>query len=374
MSNIIDYLEWRGDIPFSLDPFNEVDNLILSMLAYAHFDEIVPSSGPAVSLAVVHREFFARHNRDELLKSNAVTDKASLLMDYMVTGARFESMKLGGYINEIDDGKAAQISAVIFYLPDDSVYIAYRGTDNSLTGWREDFNLSFLNETAGQQRAIDYLNEMIPHTEGTIRVGGHSKGGNFAVYAASFCEHPGRIETIYSNDGPGFRDEILKTPEYRDSISKTVCIIPDTSIIGLLLSSEAEKTVIKSTALGIAQHDAFSWSVQRNRFERAELSETGKIIDQMMDSWIEKMDDEVRCSFTETVFSIFEATGKDTFHEISQGKLKNAELILSALLKLPKEKQKELLRLSGQLVQSGGQAAVSQLIEAFSHDGSKEDP
>ena len=373
MANMFDYLEWRADVPFSVDPFNEVDNLILSELAYTDFDDIVPSSGTPVSLAEAHREFFVRNSREELLKSFSFHARAPLLMDQMLTGARFQSMKLNHYINEVDEGKDAQISAVTFYLPDDSIFIAFRGTDSSLVGWKEDFNLSFLSETAGQQRAVDYLNEMIPQLGGTIRVGGHSKGGNFAVYAASFCEYPERIETVYNNDGPGFRDEILKTQGYRDTVSKTVSIIPDTSIIGLLLSSGAEQTVIKSTAAGIAQHDAFSWSVQRNRFIRASLSDSGKFVSSMMDSWIEKMDDEVRKSFTDTVFSIFEATGKETFHEISLQKLKNSELILKALRKLPKDKQKELLRLGGQLVESGKQTALSQLLELISPGDGKED-
>ena len=365
MAVLQEYLDWRADVPFSAAPFNDVDNLILATLAYTDFDGIVPSGRESVSLDLIYRSFYQTHCRENIPDHGPQIEKAPLLMDGMLSGVRFGSLEACRYINEIDSDKSAQISAVTFLLEDGTAYVAFRGTDSTLVGWKEDFNLSYLSETAGQQRAVQYLEETAAEISRPLRVGGHSKGGNFAVYASAFCSVQDRILSVYSNDGPGFRAEIVQSDAYRRILPKLVSIIPDTSIIGLLLKSDADQKVVRSSASGIQQHDPFTWCVCRDSFERAELSEAGKIIDKAMDTWVEGMDDETRRSFTETVFSLFESTGAETFQEIGRNKARNAEVILSHLFSLAKDKQKELLMLAGQLIQSGGQAAVSQLPDLF---------
>ncbi|MBQ9664215.1 MAG: DUF2974 domain-containing protein [Oscillospiraceae bacterium] len=361
--NIFGYLDWRADVPFSAVPFNDVDNLILSELAYTDFGGIVPETGESIPLSGAHDLFFASHSAEELRASSSFLAKSPLLMEGMLSGARFADTRLCRYINEVDADRSAQISAVTFLLDDGSAYVAFRGTDNSLTGWKEDFNLGYLSETAGQKRAVEYLNQTASLVSRPLRVGGHSKGGNFAVYATACCNVRDRILSVYSNDGPGFREEVLLTEGYRAILPKVIHIIPDTSVIGLLLSSAAERRVVKSSAAGIMQHDGFSWETDRSGFVEAELSELGKLIDRTLDTWIAGMDDETRMSLTETLFTAFESTGKSTFHEIGSQKLKSTEAILSTMVALPKEKQSEFIRLAGQLVQSGGQAALSKLPE-----------
>ncbi len=362
MADLFEYLEWRGDVPLSIDPFNEVDNLVLAELAYTEFDRIVPEDGSTVPLSLASEAFFRVHTKEELLKNSSFTAKAPLLMEGMLSGSRFQDLQLFRYINRIDAEKSAQVSAICFLLSDGTVYVAFRGTDNSLVGWKEDFNLSYLSETAGQQTAVLYLNETAEKTSRPLRVGGHSKGGNFAVYAASFCSPSvqDRILTVYTNDGPGFREEVVRSDAYLRILPKIVSIIPDTSIIGLLLSGAAKHRVVRSAASGILQHDPLSWCVQRNRFVDAELSDMGKFLDRALDTWVDSMDDETRESFTDTVFSLFESTGLDTFQEISRQKWKSLESILGSVHSLPKDKQSELLRLAGQLLQSGRQAALQQ--------------
>ena len=361
MAVLQEYLDWRADVPFSVSPFNDVDNLILATLAYTEFDGIVPGSGEAVSLDIIYRDFYQTHSREDIPDHGPQIERAPLLMDGMLNGARFGSLKACRYINEIDADKSAQISAVTFLLDDGTAYVAYRGTDSTLVGWKEDFNLSYLSETAGQQRAVEYLEETAAEIPGPLRVGGHSKGGNFAVYASACCSVQDRILSVYSNDGPGFRKETIQSEAYRRILPRLISIIPDSSIIGLLLASGATPKVIKSSASGIQQHDPFTWCVMRDGFVPAELSESGKIIDRTLDTWVDGMDVETRKSFTDTVFSLFASTGAETFQEIGRKKAKYAEVILAHLFALPKEKQVELLLLARQLIQSGGQAAVSQL-------------
>ena len=203
MANLFDYLLWRNDVPLSLDPFNEVDNLLLSELAYTDFGSIVPEDVEEIPLADACAAFFASHDRDAILESTAYTAKAPLLMETMVTGARFGGMRFCRYINRVDREKDAQISAVTCLLDDGTAFVAFRGTDGSVIGWKEDFELSYLSGTAGQKAAAQYLADTSARIPRPLRVGGHSKGGNFAVFASSFCrsETQARILTVYNNDG-----------------------------------------------------------------------------------------------------------------------------------------------------------------------------
>ena len=164
---------------------------------------------------------------------------------------------------------------------------------------------------------------------------------------------------------------MTRSAGYLRILPKVTSIIPDTSIIGLLLSSLSKHHVVKSTASGIMQHDGFSWCINRNQFVPAELSETGKIMNRTLDSWISRLDDDTRRSFTDTVFTILEATGKETVSEISHEKMKSMEKMIGSMPFIPKEKQAELLRLAGQLLQIGGQAVLEQLPDALG--GRKDD-
>jgi hypothetical protein len=369
MANIFDYLKWRSDVPFSVDPFGEVDNLVLAELSYTDFDKIVPSDSREISLRDAHAEFFRRHSRDEILTQTSFTAKAPLLMDEMILGGRFGNIKLSNYINEIDRSKDAQFSAVTLHLDDGTIYVSFRGTDGTIVGWKEDFNLSYISETEGQRKAVAYLNSIASECDCDIRVGGHSKGGNFAVYAATFCkdEAKSRITEIYSNDGPGFREEVTASPQYMSVLPKIISIVPETSVIGLLLSSVAVHRVVKSDASGIFQHDGFSWQVCKNRFEDAALSDMAIFIEKTLGTWLGEMDDETRKSMTASVFSLFEATGMDRFSIMSQKKWKSTEAIISSVYGLPKEKRRELIFLLNQLFKSGGQTAISGLQSMPEH-------
>ena len=236
---MLDYLDWRGDIPFSADPFNEVDSLVLSEAAYVDFEGIVPGLEegaptdsphrggiPVVRIADVVRRFWELHNEAEIQNSGTLYKLAPYVLDKLCTGARFGDMMVGGYVNTVSQEKNEQMSAITFFLSDGSAFTAFRGTDDTLIGWKEDFTFSFMKETEGQKSAVNYLNRLYggrncgggrealegkaaghrteqEEADFPVRVGGHSKGGNFAVFAASFCDKavPGRS---YGNRGiPG---------------------------------------------------------------------------------------------------------------------------------------------------------------------------
>lgn len=366
MADIHDYLEWRGDIPFSADPFNEVDNLILAELSYADFEGSVAENGRRTPLKSAHETFFRLHSREEIEKSDNPIYLAPLLMDGMLSGDRFGKTMLSDYISIIDEDRDIQMAAVTFLLSDGSAYISFRGTDNTVVGWKEDLTMSYRPLTGGQAEALKYLNRVGNRIRRPIRVGGHSKGGNFAVYAAAFCdpEVQDRIIAVYSNDGQGFRHEVTETEEYRRIVPKVTSILPDSSVIGLLLTDRAEnKIMVESSAKGLLQHDGLTWQVRRNRFVQAEQSDFSRFIRDMQRDWLSKIDDESRESFIDSLFRMIEATGAETFGEISGQKLRSLERIVSEGQNLSRKKQKEFIRVIGELLQSGGQIMKKSLDE-----------
>ena len=361
MSNIFDYLYWRADVPFSAAPFNAADNLILAELVYTDFGGVVPNDGTALPLEEVRDRFFALHDRGEIQARTAYsyTARAPFLMDAMLQGARFRELRLCAYEAVTDKDETAQFAAVTFLLPDGSAYVAFRGTDGTVIGWKEDFILSYRSGTQGQLHAVDYLNRIGTFTALPLRAGGHSKGGNLAVYAASLCAPAiqDRLLEVWSNDGPGFRDEVRQLAGYQRVQPKCVSIVPDTSVIGLLLECDCAQWVIKSSASGLVQHDGFTWECGPTGFLPAELTRKGAYLEKTVDNWVARQDDATLRSLVDSIFTVVEATGEETFHSMSTRKIRTAELMMSALRALPKEKQKELLLATGKLVTSTGATA-----------------
>lgn len=357
MANLFDYLEWRGDVPLSADPFNEVDNLILSQLVYMAFEGLSAQS-ERVPLQEVYEAFFAVHTEQELLESKRFTAPAPLLMKEMVRGVRFRDTTVSWYQTAFDKEKAIQFAAVTFHLPDGTAYVAFRGTDSTLVGWREDVNMSYLDATEGQKLAAEYLDAVGERLPGLLFVGGHSKGGNLAVYAAAACgdDVRGRILTVYSNDGPGFREEFLQSEGYARILQRICLILPAFSLFGRLLDQRCKPRIIKSEADGVSQHNGFTWCISRNHFIEAEEAQRSVLLGQTIDGWLGTMDDETKQSVTDTLFSLLESTGKSTVQEIGEQKWRSIGTILGSVLDLEKEQRRELLHQIGQLIKSGGQA------------------
>ena len=379
MANVFDYLVWRGDIPMSLDPFNEVDNLVLSQLAYTDFSGIVPQDWTRISLRDAAEAFFSSHSRKEIEEDKAFTAKAPFLMDEMIKGARFCDILLSRYVDEIDPERGIQLSALTYDLPDKTRYIAFRGTDGTVVGWKEDFNFSYQTETEGQSRAVKYLNAAGSDFRVPLRVGGHSKGGNLAMFAATFCEPDvkERILEVYSNDGPGFRESVVQSREYAHILPRIRSIIPESSMIGMLLNNRATPLVVKSSASGLVKHDAFTWQIRRNHFEETTLSDEGWLVNRTLSDWLCKVNDEERASLINTVFSLIESTGKGSFKEIGDQGWKSLETIINKYREMPKEKQQEMFRLFSKLGASGGQAYMDYLGNMFArwtHGGESQEP
>ena len=378
---LFDYLKWRNDVSLRAAPFNEIDNVLLSYLAYADFGELLQEEKRRVSIETCFKRFCKKHDLANVRESKLFIERAPLLLEDMVCGARFRGTKVVHFREVFDKEKVQQFAALVFLLPDGTRYVSFRGTDLSITGWKEDFLMSFTAETEGAKEAVSYLNEVAACVEGDLILGGHSKGGNFAMFAAAFCDDAvkERILKVYNNDGPGFREEIVRSAAYRELLPKITNIVPQTSIIGRLLSNEAAHTVVKSTAAGIFQHDVTTWEVTKDKFVRAEPDAFSDFVEKSLGTWLETMDDEARKSLVETVFSMIEMTEAETFVEFGENLFKNTGLIIKGFGKLPKEKRSELTAALGGLAEAGRATVLDKIpkitlpgVEAKSREEAKE--
>ena len=360
---LLDYLQWRNDVPLSVSPFNEVDNVIFSYLSYIDFRDLKEDWNGFFDLKELFQDFCEKHSLEEIQTTGEFTERAPLLLKVMMEGERFSDTKVGYYAEDFDKDQVKQFAALVFLLPDGRNYISFRGTDKTITGWKEDFLMSCQSETAGAKEAVAYFNKIAPVLEGELILGGHSKGGNFAMYAAAFCEaeHKERIMQVYNNDGPGFREEVIQSPEFQELLPKIITIAPQSSIIGQLLSNPAKQHVIHSTAKGILQHDAMTWEAEKDTLVSSELDELSEYTKTTLGSWLETMDDETRESLCTTAFSLIESTKSETFIEFSGNLMKNMETIWKEMGKLPEEKKKEIMNALSNLMESSKQAAVSQI-------------
>ncbi len=375
MGNIGDYLDWRGDISFGTDPFNEVDNLILAVLAYTDFEGVIPgpiwspgsaseppgvfstvSENRSVGIAEAAERYFSLHSEEELKARETFYRLYPLLLRKVAGSKRFAGLRLSGYVNLVDPGRDLQMSAVTYEVGDGTWYLAFRGTDDTLAGWKEDFDLSYSGATVGQIFARNYLEATFGGQGLAVRVGGHSKGGNFAAYAAAFCSDSVKdsIIGVYSNDGPGFIESIADSPAFSSMLPRMVKIIPETSIIGILMSGRLKLRVVKSSESGFMQHDALSWEVLGNRFVVTdERSEESILFDETIKEWIHGVSTEDRKLFVDSLFGLFASAGVTTLDEYREHKLAATAAILKGFNRLQEEKRKRFMAILRKLVRSG---------------------
>ena len=340
MSNIIDYMKWRGDLTFAQDSFNEIDNLILSQLVYVELNNIVPGDEePTISLLDAAKLFFKQNNEQELLDHVSMTKNAILVFKEMAKSVRFKNIQLSRYVNDINEQEQSQFSAITIKLPDNSTYIAFSGTDATLVGWHEDFNMLYLKQTPGQEKSLAYLNTL-KNLDTPLRLGGHSKGGNFAIYAGMYCEKSLRdqIIAIYNNDGPGFSKDVVASAAYQNLLPLITTIVPESSVVGRLFEHQEDYIVIKSENKGLKQHDAMSWEVLGNHFVHAVTPANQSLLaNQAIREWIALIPREKRKEIVEAVFQILDAAGIETVDDFLTLKLKDIRTIIQTKKKLPRE-------------------------------------
>ncbi|MEG0845034.1 MAG: Mbeg1-like protein [Raoultibacter sp.] len=320
MQTIIDYLETEF-ASFEEKPFNPVDSLVLCafcMVDLAH-------------IAAPLQENPARHSLGSLWKSlrsgvpksirfkdvphaelyptmftSPTPEKTKQLMFALAASPRFRAMKIESYLSLLDEESHTQFCAMTFVYKRKFAYIGFRGTDSTLTGWREDFDMAFTAPIPSQAQALHYVEALAPQLPPTLFLGGHSKGGNLAVYVALTAQDPvlGRIKRIYNHDGPGFKHGTFTPASYdlvRDRIDKTV---PQDSLVGMLMQSQEAYRVVHSSGRGIAQHDPFTWEISGDDFVcREALADNARFTSEVINEWLGSLPpDELRI-MTDTLFA-----------------------------------------------------------------------
>lgn len=357
MANIFDYLAWRGDLSLRQDPFNEVDNLVLATLSYIDFAGIVPASGEEqLSLAEAQKAYEARHGQEKLVGPGQGFWRNNLrLLKMAAQTSRFGQMQLSGYCAHLDPDSEEQFAAVTFLLEDATAYLSFRGTDDTLVGWKENFNMSFMPQVPSQVDAVAYLERQAAVLKSGLRLGGHSKGGNLAAYAASFCASSvrERIIQVYNNDGPGFDRPIIASSGYQSVCRQMHTLVPQSSIVGMLLEHEEDYTIIRSRQIGLMQHDPYSWEVERNGFVTLDaVTGSSRFIDRTLKDWLTVMSVSERAMVIDTLYEILEATEAKTRTELTTGWYKNARIILKSLKQIDGPTRQVIQQVLSALVQS----------------------
>jgi hypothetical protein len=358
MANIFDYLLWRGDLSLKASPFNAVDNLIITHLSYLPFEGIVPGIGEreTVTAADAARAFGEKYKNDPRHYDCILNSKDDpAFLEAFGASARYKDMRLAAYINIIDPDKEKQFAALTVLTGDKSAFAAFRGTDNSIVGWKEDFNMSFSPEIPSQAEAVRYLEKIARLYGKRLRVGGHSKGGNLAIYAASFCSPKirKRITAIYANDAPGLSRKMISSEGYRDIREKIFSFVPETSIIGLLFEHEENYTVVKSVQTGLLQHDVYSWQVTREDVERLEkINKESRFIEKTLKEWLSGIDNKQRQDFTEALFKILGSLQVSIVPELGDDWFKTGIALIQSLGSIDDKSRSMLFKTLGALLHS----------------------
>ena len=354
---IIDYVREYGQVPFSEKGVNDVDSLVLSQFAYLKFDGMVPElfdNKPSVTL----QDIFEHEDYENLYADVRYEKENRALFEAMRESVRFGDMKLNCYINIIEQEWETQFSAITCILGDGTLYIVYRGTDESIIGWKEDFNMAFLSPIPGQAYSVKYLNIVTGFLKKDFFVGGHSKGGNLAIYAAMNCNKKvqKRIIKVYSMDGPGFRPESLKKGEFEAIAERTVKILPHSSLVGMIFEQNMDYLVVDSKGFGLAQHDPYTWLTQGGSFKYIEdITQYRKFMDQTMNEFILGLEKEELHTFVDTMYQIISASQADNLIDFVADWKKSVGGIIEAMREVTPQTRDMMKRFAKELFQLMGQ-------------------
>lgn len=339
-SNIFDYIKWRGDLSFEDSPFCEVDSVIFSLISYLNLNGIVSADfeKKGISLETACQKFFDSSDFEERSKIGLFFDAELLeLFKKISVTNRYKNIKLCGFVDSLDFTHEKQFSAFTAMLEDETVVVTFRGTDDTLVGWKEDFNMAFTTPVPSQKEALEYLENLAKKLLGKIILTGHSKGGNLSVFASTFCSDriKRRIHAVYNNDGPGFEYDITQLADFQKINDKLHTFIPQTSIVGMLLEHEEDYIIVKSNEIGIMQHNPFSWQLDGPAFLKLEkMTEQGVLIDKTIKKWLQDMDKTQRETFVEALFELLASSDATTLTELAEKWKRNPASSLRSLFSL----------------------------------------
>ena len=360
MYNIQSHVREHGQTPLSKRPLDALDSLTLTQLIYMPMEGLLDSGSKTTVEKLWY--FISLKYLDSF--PTFYMRKCYTFLQNCAAAQRYAKLKIIDYQNHIDPDQETQFCACTFVLPDGSRFIAFRGTDLSLVGWKEDFNMSFMTVPA-QREAVKYVARAAKAFRGPLFLGGHSKGGNLALYAACHTTDAvrRRIRQVYSFDGPGVDKQTLDGPGYAAVRDRVQSIIPQSSVIGMLLCYHPDYLVVKSEVVGLMQHDVFTWHIQDGAFvQLKELDLSTRIANEALRLWLDQHSPEERRLMVEIIFRIVSGIGKDDVSPLYEDFRGSSLKMFSAFSKLDPETRNKAVKMFAGLLSTEAGYAVRQLL------------
>lgn len=348
--NIIDYVN-QFQYTFQEQKFNDVDSLILCQLSYLKMKDLLPGLNDEQEF-VPFRDIITDENREQIFADERYREDNEKLASAVLKSRRYAELCLNYFVDILDKEMEIQFSAVTFFAGKEAdgepiYYIAYRGTDENLVSWKEDLTLAFSEPVVGQLYAARYMRKASSRLPSDFYMGGHSKGGNLAVFAAmsSSAALQERIRLIYSHDGPGFKPQVMERYEYERIAGKVKKILPRSSMVGMLLEQGEDYHVVGSSSFGLFQHNPYTWLVETEEgaFQREEgLKNNAKVMDSAITDWILSLDDEQVSLFSDVLFQILAASKTDNLIDLAADWKKSLTGVFQGLKEVDEETKEEM--------------------------------
>ena len=356
MKNMLDYIKEFGHVSFEERAFSEIDALVLTELEYLPLEKVVPSDENGENFVTVKEiaEYMQEH-KQELFDENPmmITQERHEVSQVIADAPRFQSLKFFGVVSEWDKDTTKQFAAVTVEVEPSVRLVIYRGTDETLIGWKEDFLMTYSPLVAAQTDAKEYLAKQASLWGGDLMISGHSKGGNLAIYAAATQEEDVqlRIVDIFCFDSPGLYRSVLETKGYQNIVPLAMRYIPQDSLVGLMLESEVPYVIVKSNATGAMQHSAMTWEIEDGQFIKMEkLTKNSQLNDQTFKKWTESVSDEELELFWNVFFELLFSVGIDTVNDLYGQFMHYVQEFLKAAGDMDEEKRELLTRIALLLV------------------------
>lgn len=345
MSDVFDYLEWRGDIEVDKVPLCEADYVAICCMSYFPFDGIIPKGRYArtISLEYALREVYEQCESGKKDKKWFLKEDKPFA-EKLMESPRFLKLDVTGFVNIIDYKKEEQFAAFTIVLPDKSPVVVFRGTDANIVAWKEDFNMAYTMTVPAQVDAVKYLNIAAEQFDGPIKIVGHSKGGNLAIYAAANCDAKAkkRISGVWNMDGPGFIQDQLDQDEFVSVMSRVHTFVPQLSVVGMMFDHDDNYQVVESNGKLFWQHCPYTWQIRRGCLEtKPELKKLSRRFNRVVKQWLDNLDMDKREKIVESLFEIMEIAEINQVEDFLQ--LKKKYNLFLAFGKLDSDKRKILM-------------------------------
>lgn len=371
-TNVFDYLEWRGDLTFTQSSFNEIDALIFSIFAYLDFSCV--KENKIVFLKDTVKFINQMPDNVKYNGPNIIMHSVVNLANMAAKTVRFQNIGVFGFSTKIDEVQEIQFAAVTFLLPDQTIFLSFRGTDNTLIGWKEDLNMCFIDGIPSQIAAEKYAADITYKLNMPLRLGGHSKGGNLSIWASTYLpeETQKNILKVYSNDAPGFSEVFFKDDKYLNIRDKIISFVPESSIVGVLMEHDKYTTICSSNP-SLLQHDPFSWLVNGTHFIYDDTrSLSGRQFERVINSWLSSMSVKEREELVENVYDIFSSSNAKTLDDLDKSKIRSLFSMQKTFREMGIKKQTQLIKSLSKMLFNSEILSNLNLLTLLSDDSDSE--